>query len=188
MPGSTHQQGTRANRAEGPTVLSTNKASLNAYWRNVGIVVGRGAPYNVSATEYRELMEYLIAKHPDGVGLLTVIEERSTPDPEARDIMVKMFRDLWRDMRCVAFIVEGRGFGAAAQRGVLSAFLIASGRSAKIKIFSDLGVAVRWMASELGGMHKHLGVEGVEQALLSATHEARSIDFLRPESQSASTR
>lgn len=152
-------------------IRSRSGVSINGWWRNVGIVVGREAPNRESATQYRELMEYLIGQNPKGAALLTVVRPQSTPNPEAREIILGMFRDLWPDLLAAVFVVEGKGFGAATQRGIMSALMLAMGRSAKVKIFSDVELAVGWLASELARVHPRLGEDGLRRDLMDATFE-----------------
>ena len=138
-----------ATPVERALLLSNNHAAANGVWRNVGIAFGRGAPDAAVAKDYRALLEQLIKSNPQGVGLITVIQPNSTPTPDGRDAMVKMFRDLWPNIRGAAFVVEARGFAAATQRSVLSAFLMATRLNARLKIFDSIESAAPWLASVL---------------------------------------
>lgn len=61
-----------------------------------------------------------------GAWLLTVVRCGPTPIAEARNTILDLLRTRLPRL-CVAFVLEGRGFTAAAQRSVLSSAILASG-------------------------------------------------------------
>ena len=115
----------------------------------MAICLGREPPDAAAAQDYRNNIEELVAAHPGQVGLITVVRDASTPTPDGRAAVTTMFRELWPHLSCVAFVLEGSGFAAAAQRGILSGILLATGLGNRMKIFSDVEDATDWMAPHL---------------------------------------
>jgi hypothetical protein len=115
----------------------------------LGICLGRKPPDAAAARDYRDMLEHVVAQNPRGVGMITVVESSSTPTPDGRDAMIRMFKDLWPHLKAAAFVLEARGFAAATQRSVLSAFLLGSGLRQRLQIFPSIESAVPWLAGAL---------------------------------------
>jgi hypothetical protein len=134
---------------ESVTLRNRDSASSYGVWRNVAIVIGRQPPQAESIHNYRKVVEDLIAEYPKGVGLLTIVRSTSTPDAQAREELVAMFRTLWRRLSCIAFVMEAEGFVAATQRAIGSALISAIGASGRVLINSQLEKVTPWMAARL---------------------------------------
>ena len=156
----------RKRRVEPARVVNSNHAAVNGCWRNLGIGFGRNPPDASAAIDYRATLEHVVQQNRGRVGLLTIIEADSTPTPEGRDIMVKMFRELWQHLAGAAFVVRGQGFAAATQRSILSAFLMASGLRSRLRIYSSLEDAVPWLAHCLIEGHPRMTEEDLAETIL----------------------
>lgn len=151
-------------RSEQARVLSDNSAATNGYWRNLGISVGRNPPDAEAARDYRAMLQSLNENNPGGVGMITIVLSSSTPTPEGRDMMIRMYKDSWPNLRAAAFVLEARGFAAATQRGMLSALVMAS-RLKQIKIFDSIDSACPWLAASLADTHTPASVRSLERAM-----------------------
>ena len=130
-------------------LLNSNFAAANGYWRNVVICLGRKSPTAVEAKDYLAAIEYVIANSEGPIGIITVIQEASTPTPEGRDALIRAFREMWPRITCAAFVIQGRGFSAAAQRAILSGFTMITGLNSRMRIVNTIEAATSWMASLL---------------------------------------
>ena len=155
------------------SVVNSNHAATNGVWRNLGICHSHCPPDEIASNDYRAMVEHVIQSNTGSVGILTVIESASTPTPEGRNILVGTFRDLWPQLAAAAFVVRGKGFTAATQRSILSAFLMASGLRSRLRIYSTLDDAIPWLAYNLADSHVDM-----TEADLSSTMRATVDVFL----------
>lgn len=112
---------------------------------NLMLCVGREPPDPLGASNYAESVRRISALYPNGIGVLTVIQSRSTPEPAARDLLVGTFKKNWGSIRGALFVVEAQGFAAAIQRSVLSAFMLAAGVRDQIKVTTPASCDVSWL-------------------------------------------
>ncbi len=120
----------------------SDHASTFGFVNNVLVVIGHTAPDAESARNYARATHELGQRHPDGIGLVTIVKEAATPNAEARRLLVNNFRDHARFIHGVMFVVEASGFAAAIQRSVMNAFTLASGVSGKVRIFKEVSDGV----------------------------------------------
>jgi hypothetical protein len=120
------------------------------YWRNIGITLGREAPTVEAMRNYQLSVKRLLEEYPTGVGLVTMIREKSTPAADARDVAIKMFRELGPRLKAALFVVTASGFAAAIQRSVISMGILASGQKGHFKVVSTLDHGLGWFSERVG--------------------------------------
>jgi hypothetical protein len=98
---------------------------------------------------YHLSVEHLLKEYPVGVGLVTVIREKSTPAADGRDVAINMFRELGPRLTAVLFVVTASGFAAAIQRSVISMVILASGQKGHFKVVSTLDDGLGWFAERV---------------------------------------
>lgn len=110
---------------------------------------GRHRPDVSSTAFYRECIRKATEKHPGKTILITYVGDRSTPRPEARERLVKLFQDMRSTICAAVFVIESRGFAAASQRAVATAFILGTGNRDFIKATASLSDALMWIARKL---------------------------------------
>lgn len=94
-----------------------------------------------------------VSKHRDGAAFICVVEPgASPPGASMRKASIDMINELGARLRCVACVIEGSGFRAAATRSALSgmALLLAS-RSMKLKFSSTVPEICPWVERHCEG-------------------------------------
>lgn len=115
---------------------------------NVCILVWRQAVTRARFDAQQEGLTEVIARHPERVGLLCVIEPTSEPPgDELRRASADMVRANQRGLACIACVVEGTGFSNAIARSALSAIALLLGtRQVPFSVFGTVSAATTWMA------------------------------------------
>jgi hypothetical protein len=117
-----------------------------------------------------ELVNHFALKHPEGVGMMHVVEtEASPPDAEAR----KAFAEFSKLTAVQFFSVthEGSGFKAASVRAITSGIHAFTRPSFDHAVHSTVAEAAHWAA----GHNKLIGRNDDWQAIESAMHTLRKI-------------
>ena len=141
----------RAGASPGKAVCFARDPTCSmGYWRNVAITLGREAPTVEAMTNYHLCVKHVLKEHPAGVGLVTVIREKSTPAADARDVAIKMFRELGPRLTAALFVVTASGFAAAIQRSVISMGILASGQKGHFKVVPSLDDGIGWFTERVG--------------------------------------
>jgi hypothetical protein len=119
-------------------------------WRDVIVLSddGRGVP-----EDYDELLAIaaeLMARYPNGIGLLVLIPENAVPPSDkARAAMNRNLADAEKSLRGASWCIEGSGFQAAMARAVLTGirFLTPSGYSRHVS--SSMAESLTWLLHQL---------------------------------------
>jgi hypothetical protein len=83
-------------------------------------------------------------------GLLIVAEAGSSPPGgRARAILTELGTNL-EGARACAFVSEGTGLAADTARGVMTAMAFIARPPFPVKVFADVGAAIRWLAETSG--------------------------------------
>jgi hypothetical protein len=95
----------------------------------------------------RVALAQVVARHPEGIGLLCVIEPASAaPDDQLRRASVDMVVAHGERIKCVACVIEGKGFRAGLNRGILMGMsLFLPHPKLTYSFFSTVRSAVDWM-------------------------------------------
>jgi hypothetical protein len=121
-------------------------------WRNLFVFVDDGtigpAEYIVPAR-----MVHAQAKHygETGLGCIVIIPENAKPPPdETRKAIDKVLADLGTDLKCLVWVVEGKGFASAAVRGALTGLSMIRRRPYATSVESRIDGALSWTLSRVG--------------------------------------
>src|SRR5688572_33469790 len=95
---------------KGVQIFRRDRASSDGWWGNIAVGLGRQPPDAVHVANYRACVVELHRRYPQGVGLVTVVNDASTPSPAGRDAMIEMFKALWPTMTAVLFVPNASGF------------------------------------------------------------------------------
>ena len=71
--------------ALGVRLFRRDFASSYGWWGNLAVVIGRQPPDAEHVANYRECVIELHRQHPRGVGLITVVNDTSTPSAAGRE-------------------------------------------------------------------------------------------------------
>lgn len=134
-----------------PQLFRRDAASSYAWWGNIAVVLGRQPPTAEHVVNYRACVLELHKRYPQGVGLVTVVNDTSTPEPSGRDAMVAMFRETWPMMTAALFVPNADGFKAAVMRSVMGAFILATGKRDRVRVERTIGAGMPWFAPKLLG-------------------------------------
>jgi hypothetical protein len=98
----------------------------------------------------RELMA-LAARHPAKCGYVDVIEPASKAPPEQlRRLAVQVFRDLGKDLTCIAFLVDGSELRSALTRSVLTTLTFLLPQVQPSKVFKKPADVAEWIRTRIG--------------------------------------
>lgn len=89
---------------------------------------------------------------PNGFGLLVVIPSHARPPTDqARNIISETMEQCGSRLRCVCWLVEGRGFQAAMVRAVLNGLRLLARRNFEASVETELLSALRQLYETLRG-------------------------------------
>lgn len=141
---------------------------------NVAVVIGHAPPTAATVPNYKKAIADLATKYPEGIGLVTIVQTTSTPEPDARDAILHIFRDFGRAMNACLFVDEAIGFQAAIHRSIGAGLILASGKRSTIKITGSLSTGLDWFISRWR-------TGGVAQGRLANHLSGRVADFYTAE-------
>ncbi len=149
-----------AKPAEDIAVTLRDHASTYGCLGNLLVVAGHSPPDAEAAQNYANCVAELVKKHPAGIGIITLVAAEATPHAEAREPLVRAFRDNWSQIEAALFVVEATGFGAAIQRSFMNALMLVSGSRDRVKIYKTLEQGSPWLLNRLSLHSKRAAVEG----------------------------
>jgi hypothetical protein len=135
----------------GVKVFRRDEASSYGWWGNIAVVLGRQPPSASHVVNYRACVIDLSRRFPQGVGLITVVNDTSTPGPGGREAMIAMFREVWPQLRAALFVPNATGFKAAVIRSVMGGFILASGQRDRIRVETSVHAGMPWLAAKVLG-------------------------------------
>jgi hypothetical protein len=134
---------------------------------NMLFMVWRRRTLATAYTRGMQLIRELGAKHPEGVGVLQVVEvEAVPPDASARSAFVE-FLDL-RAIKHASLTYEGDGFKAASVRAIVGGALAVARARSVYSVHSTVSRAAEWheaQQAQIGHMESAKRIESVAQAL-----------------------
>ena len=121
------------------------------------VALWRGAVIRESFDVQSAGLTEVVRAHPAGAAFLCVIEVTSkAPNDELRRASIEMVEAHGPRLRCLAVVIEGEGFRAAVNRGVITGLILfARHIHCPVSVFSDVRDAAAWM-------QKHLALPPVE--------------------------
>lgn len=127
-------------------------------WRDIVAIVDDGRR---SAPSYRglgELADSLRRQYPRGYGLLIIIPQNARPpSDEARQSINEALARAAGGLKCVCWLVEGKGFQAAMARAVLTGLRFFPRASFETAVKSDLRGALEWILKCVRGRDVAVG-------------------------------
>jgi hypothetical protein len=143
-----------------------------AYWEDIFVLVDSGRAPAGHYTKACELVAQHAAKHPNGVGILTIVPEDASPPPDAvRKAMNRSLSRIEKSIRCLCWTVEGGGFQGAMVRAVCTGLRLFGKHPYPTHVTSGLSQALTWMIPNL-----HDGQERLSNVLeaISTIKECRA--------------
>ena len=137
--------------AMGVKVFRRDAASSYGWWGNLAVVLGRQPPDAAHVANYRACVIDLHQQYPQGVGLITVVNDASTPGAAGRDAMIKMFKEIWPLMRAALFVPNADGFKAAVMRSVMGGLILATGQRDRVRVERSLSAGLPWFLNKVLG-------------------------------------
>ena len=135
----------------GPKIFRRDPASSYAWWGNLVVVLGRQPPDAAHVANFRAAIVTLHEQYPRGVGLITVVNDTSTPRPSGREALIATFRELWPRINAALLIPNASGFQAAALRSVMGCLILATGQRDRLKVERSVAAGLPWLATKLFG-------------------------------------
>jgi hypothetical protein len=135
----------------GVKVFRRDFASSYGWWGNLAIVLGRQPPEAAHVVNYRACVVELHKQHPQGVGLITVVNDTSLPSAGGRDAMTKMFKEVWPLMTAALFVPNADGFKAAVLRSVMGGLILAGGQRDRVHVERSVTAGMPWLISKVLG-------------------------------------
>jgi hypothetical protein len=121
-------------------------------WRDLFLVRTAGAPTLSAVKQLSRAMLDHRNTLPHGTGLVFVIESVTGPPPEeVRKELAAQFDRFGPKIRAMAYVVEARGFAAAAVRAVITATHVLQRRPYAQHTADNVSDALRWILPKLEG-------------------------------------
>lgn len=115
-------------------------------WRDIVAIVDDGRQ---SAPAYEALARLAVAlktEHPRGYGVLIIIPKNARPpSDQARRAINAALEAAVGGLKCICWLVEGRGFQAAMARAVLTGLRFFPRGNFETSVKSDLPEAIEWI-------------------------------------------
>lgn len=121
-------------------------------WRNLFVFVDDGT---IDPEEYAipvKMVHAQAKRYPtEGLGCIVILPENAKPPPEeSRKAIDKLLADLGTDLKCLVWVVEGKGFASAAVRGALTGLNMLRRRPYATSVEARLDSALLWTLARAG--------------------------------------
>jgi hypothetical protein len=116
------------------------------------VTVWRGSATAKPFEWQRVGLSEVVGRHPRGAAFLCVVETTSKPpEDDLRNASAKMIVNLGDRLKGTAVVIEGEGFMAAINRGVLTGMVLLTQRSRKspIAVFGTVTDGARWLGQHI---------------------------------------
>jgi hypothetical protein len=130
----------------GLRVIESNEVFAIAEFERCMLTIWRRQPTRETfAKRDKEVTEF-VAKYPGRCGYVELIEPGSKPPPnELRKAGVEVFRQLGKDLSCIAFVVDGAELRSAMVRAILATMSFFVPATQPSKIFKRFGDMAEWV-------------------------------------------
>jgi hypothetical protein len=129
-------------------------------WRDIVAIIDDGRQ---SAPAYEALVRLaasLKTEHPRGYGMLIIIPKNARPpSDQARRAINEALAAASGGLKCVCWLVEGKGFQAAMARAVLTGLRLFPRSAFETNVRSDMTEAVEWILRCIRGPSVDLETE-----------------------------
>lgn len=121
-------------------------------WRDIVAIVDDGRNSAPVYEGLEHLASTLKAEHPRGYGVLIIIPKNARPpSDQARRAINGALEAAAGGLKCVCWLVEGKGFQAAMARAVLTGLRLLPRATFSTNVKSELEDAIRWILSYIRG-------------------------------------
>lgn len=131
-------------------LFERDEACSYGWLGNVAIVIGHAPPRTTTVPNYEKCIADLARKFPTGIGLITIVQTTSTPEPAARDLILQIFCKHGPSLNACLFVDEAVGFQAAIHRSIGAGLILATGKRATIRIAGTMAPGISWFSSRWG--------------------------------------
>lgn len=157
--------------------------------RECMLSIWRGPAATALVDAHSSLARKLIRQYGQTAMLIVIEPDTPPPHAEPRALIERFYVDLGSELRCVAQVVEGSGFGASAARAVMSTINLVAQRagsgvnalrtlsggtaqppSSPRKVFVTVEQAAPWVAQHLARKRPH---DLTASEILASVAEAR---------------
>ena len=119
---------------------------------------------------WHSIFSRVVAQQPGKLSILVVIDSGSrSPDESQRKLIASATQRYAQSIERFAYVVEGRGFAAAALRSAISLISLATRTPYRQKVFASVEEAGVWLAQTAGGTASGMDV----RALSALVHTMR---------------
>jgi hypothetical protein len=150
----------------GVRIFRRDGASSYGWWGNLAVVLGRHPPDAAHVANYRACIVELHKRFPQGIGVVTVVNDTSTPSPSGREAMIAMFKELWPAMNAALFVPNASGFKAAVLRSVMGCFILVSGQRDRVRVEPSVRAGMSWLTTKILGEDGHSQLQLLEKGIL----------------------
>lgn len=115
-------------------------------WRDIVTIIDDGRHSAPAYDALARLASSLKTEHPRGYGMLIIIPKNARPPSDhARRAINAALEAATGGLKCVCWLVEGKGFQAAMARAVLTGLQLLPRPRFETSVKSDMAEAVEWI-------------------------------------------
>ncbi len=112
---------------------------------NFVVFVWRGQTHAAGMRDGSNALAQLIPDHPDGVGVMHVVEPQAVPpDSAAREILFDMIRRSTPPLVGSSVVAEGAGFRGAFVRSIVTGMTLLARFPSPLRVFAAIDEAIDW--------------------------------------------
>jgi hypothetical protein len=129
-------------------------------WRDIVAIIDDGRQSAPAYEELARLASALKTEHPRGYGVLIIIPKNARPPSDrARRAINELLEAAVGGLKCICWLVEGKGFQAAMARAVLTGLRLLPRTPYETNVKSDMPEAVEWILRCIRGPSVDLETE-----------------------------
>lgn len=141
-----------------PTVEFMDGAQVVGSWRGHTLAIWEGTLTLRAAEAAARVVRRNVRARPRGSAYVAVLgSSLELPDAEFRQVFIQLGQELRDELRCIAAIIEGKGFVASALRGVVTGIGLAARLDHPLRCFATAEEAALWVAGTLQDGGANLG-------------------------------
>lgn len=142
-------------------------------WRDIVAIIDDGRQSAPAYEALTRLASALKTEHPRGYGVLIIIPKNARPPSDrARRAINELLETAVGGLKCICWLVEGKGFQAAMARAVLTGLRLLPRSSYETNVKSDLPEAVEWILRCIRGPSVDLETEVMNACGYLCRHRA----------------
>ena len=133
------------------SIVKSLESFVPLLWRDIVVIIDDGHRSALAYDALTRLAAALKQEHPRGYGVLIVIPQNARPpSDQARRAINEALAAAAGGLKCVCWLVEGKGFQAAMARAVLTGLTLLR-PAFETRVTSHLDGALNWMLRSLRG-------------------------------------